>query len=526
MLSARPQALRLFLLAITATLVVWSQGAVAASASPSARAAKQCQGPDKAQCQADNQRREHLEQLREQNAHQKRPNVIVIQTDDQNVGDMFVMQQTLALLGARGTSFDNSYVSYPLCCPSRATFLTGQYAHNHRVLTDQRYGDLDNSNTLAVWMRQAKYRTALVGKYVNGYGVVYPREIPPGWTQWFALTGGTDQKRYRYNLNENGKLRYYRGGARNYVTDVLSSKVNLLLKQWTPSPKPFFLYFAPTAPHGERAVPVSSSRDPEPAPRHLGTFGDILNPRTPNYNEEDVSDKPEAVRKLPLLSDADLADLDRRYRGRLESLLSVDDEVKKIVGLVRKYGDKRKTFFVFTSDNGLEMGAHRIKFKNYLYEEGERVPLIIRGPGFPAGVTRQQLVSNIDLAPTITALTGAQPARVMDGIPLLPLAKNPAEAANRDLLFESFDLGESNFQEQAFGIRRGQWAYNEYAPDDGGALYNHAELYNLNADPYELNNLLYDPLGPTDPSPADLVLASQLSARLAQLKTCSGASCN
>jgi arylsulfatase A-like enzyme len=207
-----------------------------------------------------------------------------------------------------------------------------------------------------------------------------------------------------------------------------------------------------------------------------------------------------------------LADIDRRYRGRLESLLSVDDEVKRIVGLVRKYGDKRKTVFIFTSDNGLELGAHRIEFKNFLYEEGERVPLIIRGPGFPEGATRDQLVANIDLAPTITALTGASPARVMDGIPLLPLAKNPADTANRDILFESPDLG-------AYGIRRGPWKYTLWNNGD-------EELYNLDNDPYELTNLLYDPAGPIGPSPQELALASELKTRLAQLRTCNGASCH
>jgi arylsulfatase A-like enzyme len=509
---------------IAAALLAWALvgPSHSASAAPVAKAAK-CEGMDKASCQAKNERQRRLRHLKFVNAQQKRPNVIVVETDDQNFTDMFVMSQTLGLLGARGTTFDNAYVSYPLCCPSRATFLTGQYAHNHGVLTDQRYGDLDNSNTLAVWMRRAKYRTAMVGKYLNGYGVVLPREVPPGWSQWFAMTDSTDQKRYHYRLNENGKIHHYGGGARNYVTDVLSSKANMLLKRWTPSPKPFFLWFTPTAPHGERAVPASSTRDPEPAPRHLGTFGDIGAPHPPNFNEADVSDKPAPVRDLPLLNDTELADLDRRYRGRLESLLSVDDEVKKIVGLVRKYGDKRKTFILFTSDNGLELGAHRIKFKNYLYEESEHVPLIIRGPGFPAGVTRSQLVSNIDLAPTITALTNVRPGRVMDGIPLLPLAQDPSVDANRDLLFESFDLGESNFRDQSFGLRRGPWAYNEYSDGE-------RELYNLTTDPYELDNRLYDPppAGPVggQPDPQDIALANQLSVRLAQLKGCSGASCH
>ena len=158
--------------------------------------------------------------------------MIVIDTDDMNVTNMAVMRNTLSLLTAKGTTFRNSYVSYPLCCPSRATFLTGQYAHNHGVLTDQRYGDLDNSNTLAVWLRRAKYRTAMVGKYLNGYGVINPREVPPGWTQWYALTDRTEQHRYKIKLNENGKVRHYGRKPSDYVDYVLDGKVNQLLKQW------------------------------------------------------------------------------------------------------------------------------------------------------------------------------------------------------------------------------------------------------------------------------------------------------
>ena len=429
--------------------------------------------------------------------------MILINTDDMNATDMSVMRKALALLGAHGTTFRNSYVSYPLCCPSRATQLTGQYAHNHGVLTDQRFTDLDSSNTLAVWLKRAKYRTAMVGKYLNGYGVVYPREIPPGWRQWFALTGGTEQKRYGFKLNENGKVHNYPRKPANYIDSVLGSKVNTVLKAWAPSPKPFFLYYNPNNPHGERGTPVWSTRDPEPAPRYLGHFGDISAPRPPNFDEPDMSDKPKQIRDIPRLSDAELADLDRRYRGRIESLLSVDDEIKKIVGLVRKYGDKRKTFFIFTSDNGLQMGAHRIEFKDYLYEEGERVPLVIRGPGVPQNATRDQLVSNIDLAPTITAIAKARPGRVMDGIDLLPLIRDPNADNNRTLLFESFDIG-------SFGVRRGPWSYNVYSNGED-------ELYNLSDDPYELNSVARDP--------GLASLKASLKAELERLRTCSGATC-
>src|SRR4051812_37975435 len=502
MVSGRTQRAGLVLAALGAALLLW--------AAPPAKASARC---DKA-CQAGRQaHKQKLALLRQKNKLQKRPNVIVIDTDDMNATDMFVMRNTLNLLGAHGTTFSNSYVSYPLCCPSRATFLTGQYAHNHHVMTDQRFGDLDSSNTLPVWLRRAKYRTAMVGKYLNGYGVApfSPREVPQGWTQWYALTGGTEQHRYGFKLNENGKVHHYSRKPANYIDYILNSKVNAVLKQWTISPKPFFIYYNPNNPHGEAGTPFWSTRDPEPAPQYLGAFGDITAPHPPNFDEADVSDKPEQVRNTPHLSDSQLSDIDRRYRGRLESLLSVDDEVKRIFGLVRKYGDKRKTFFIFTSDNGLELGAHRIEFKNFLYEEGERVPLIIRGPGFPQGATRDQLAANIDLAPTITALTGATPARVMDGIPLLPLAKNPADGANRDILFESPDVG-------AYGIRRGPWKYNLWNNGD-------EELYNIDDDPYELTNLLYDPPGPGAPSPTDIALADQLNVRLAQLRTCNGASC-
>jgi N-acetylglucosamine-6-sulfatase len=508
--TGQPHRLGFSLAVAAAALLAWAlAGALGtrsaqpaeATAAPAARAAAPCD----AKCQAARERRQQgRAELRRQNAKQKRPNVILIDTDDQNVGDMFVMRHTLKLLGARGTTFRNSYVSYPLCCPSRATHITGQYAHNHGVVTDQRYSALDGSNTLAVWLKRARYRTAMVGKYLNGYGIQNLREKPPGWRQWFALTGGTEQKRYGFKLNENGKVRSYGRKPSNYIDYVLGAKVNGLLKAWAPSPKPFFLYYNPNNPHGEKGTPVWSTRDPEPAPQYLGAFGDIQAPEPPNFDEPDVSDKPKQIRDIPRLSDAEKADLDRRHRGRLESLLSVDDQVKKIVKLVRKYGDKRNTFIIFTSDNGLEMGSHRIMFKNYLYEEGERVPLIIRGPGVPQNVTRDQLVANIDLAPTIVALTKSRPGRVMDGINLLPLIRDPNVADNRTLLFESVDLN-------IYGVRRGPWSYNLYGNGD-------EELYNLGDDPHQVHSV--------DDQPGLASMKASLKAELQRLRSCSGPSCN
>lgn len=456
-------------------------------------------------------RKAKREKLRRANAKQKRPNVIVVETDDQN-NDMSALPIVLDKLGRHGTTFRNSYASFPLCCPSRATFLTGQYAHNHHVISTvlpNGYNGLDHSNTLAVWLRKSGYRTAMIGKYLNGYGlndglvepVADAKEIPPGWSEWYALTGGSDQRRYQYKLNENGKLVYYGTGARNYVTDVLSTKAVDFLRRRAPHPKPFFLWFNPTAPHGESGVPFNSTRDPQPAPRYLGAFGDGGAPRSPNFNESDVSDKPDLVKFQPTLTQADLDDIDRRWRGRQESLLSVNETVKRIIRRLKKAHDLRKTYIFFTSDNGLQLGAHRLIFKSYLYEESTRVPLIIRGPEFPAGVVRDQLVANIDLAPTIVDITNIRPTLTMDGISLLPLATNPSVASGRDVLFESSDLN-------SYGIRDGNWHYNQYQNGD-------EELYNLVTDPFELESAHDD----------GLAIEAQLKARLAQLKTCAGASC-
>ncbi len=177
--------------------------------------------------------------------------------------------------------------------------------------------------------------------------------------------------------------------------------------------------------------------------------------------------------------------------------------MKRIISRLKKARDLRKTYIFFTSDNGLQLGSHRLIFKSYLYEESTRVPLIVRGPRFPAGVVRDQLVANIDLAPTIVDITKAVPRLTMDGISLIPLAANPSAAASRDILFESYDLN-------SFGIRDGRWQYNQYENGD-------EELYDLAADPFELNS--------STATPTLTVTEAQLRARLAQLKTCAGASC-
>ncbi len=453
--------------------------------------------------------------MRRKNARQKRPNVIVIMTDDQNDDALEGMVQTQAHLASQGTTFRNSYVSFPLCCPSRATFLTGRYSHNHGVFSTELpngYNGLDHLNTLPVWLSNSGYTTSMVGKYLNGYGIddlipeptIDALEIPAGWTEWYGLTGGLEQRRYKYKLNEQGKIRFYKFGDRNYVTDVLAGKAVDFVKRRAPFRKPFFLWFNPTAPHGEAGVFPGAARDPAPAPRHLGRYEFATAPRAPNFDEEDVSDKPASVAQTDELTAEQIADIDRRYRSRLESLLAVDDAVKRIVGRVRKAGDMRKTYIFFTSDNGLLLGSHRLLFKNHIYEESTQVPLIVRGPLFPRGAVRDQLVSNVDLAPTITELTGATPTLTMDGRSLLPAAADPSAGAGRDILFES------TVNEGSVGVRSGPWVYIDNETELN-------ELYDLVADPYQLENRT------TEPEFASI--RAMMQAKVDAYRACAGATC-
>ncbi|MGH2922911.1 MAG: sulfatase family protein [Solirubrobacterales bacterium] len=511
---ARSAAAAAAALAIAALAVAGAQLEPAAAAPTPAKAAP---SPKKEKTGQPKLSKAKRRELARRNRRQKRPNVIVVMTDDQE-DSMVGLPWTERTLGSGGTTFRNSYVSFPLCCPTRATLLTGQYAHNHGVVSTELpngYNALDHRNTLAVWLKRAGYRTAMVGKYLNGYGIddgiAEPKpdrkERPPGWSEWVALTAGKDQRRYSYKLNENGRIVTYRRRKRDYVTDVLADKAVDFVDERAPRPKPFFLWFNPSAPHGEAGGPTGYARNPTPAPRHIGDFEGALRPRTPNFNPADVSDKPGFIRTIPRLGTAEILDIDLRYQGRAESLLSVDDAIKRIWNRLRKAGDKRKTYVIFTSDNGLMMGAQRLLLKNYIYEEDVAVPLVIRGPDVPRGVVRDDLVTSVVLAPTIVDITRVEPRLLMDGRSLLPIANGDGPGLGRDLLFERTG-GDA-------AIRRGNWIFVH-------RLFDRDELYNLAADPWQLDNRLF----PADEiTPVDQAMRNQLAARLVQLRACAGASC-
>src|SRR5262245_3724595 len=240
-----------------------------------------------------------------------RPNVVVLMTDDQTVESMRVMPNVKTLLADQGVTFDNSFVSYSLCCPSRATYLTGQYAHNHGVWGNAApnggYYKLDSTNTLPVWLSRAGYQTMHIGKYLNGYGTRNAREVPPGWGLWY---GSVDPTTYRYDtftLNENGTTVNYGTGVANYQTDVYARKAVSLIAGRAADPRPFFLSVAFLAPHagGPRDPDDPAGQGtPSPAPRHRNLFRTQPLPTPPSFNEADVSDKPAAIRNRALLTTA------------------------------------------------------------------------------------------------------------------------------------------------------------------------------------------------------------------------------
>jgi N-acetylglucosamine-6-sulfatase len=471
-------------------------------------------------------------------AAKPRPNVVVIETDDQTVEEMRVMRNTLQLIGAQGTTFDNNFVSLSLCCPSRSTFLTGQYAHNHGVLTNSApnggFAKLDHTNTLAVWLQNAGYNTALVGKYLNGYGRKGQETlIPPGWTEFHA---GVNLSYLNWTLNDNGTLLRYGSSPGDYQSEVLTTKAVDVINRRVPEAKPLFMWVTYHAPHG------GGPAEPDD-PKGLGTvrvadkyrnhFAAEPLPNMPSFNETDVSDKPVGIRRRPVLTRQKIAAIREAYQQQLESLLSVDDGVKAIVDALRVTGELDNTVLVFTDDNGFFHGQHRVPSgKVLLYEPSIRVPLLMRGPGVPKNKHLRQMVANIDLAPTIVALAKARAGRVMDGRSLLPILHRPSIQWGRDLLIERGPAGQAKSGAQMGEIGNGdngnqgktaapgdqrfvalrtpRYLYAEYTNGE-------KELYDLANDPDELTNRALDP--------AYAAIRTELSARLAKLATCKGPAC-
>jgi len=440
-----------------------------------------------------------------------RPNVIVIMTDDQDTASLSVMPNVRRLLAGQGTTYVNSFVGYPLCCPSRATYLTGQYPHNHGVLgnaaPDGGYYRLRGEETLPVWLSRAGYETVHIGKYLNGYGTRNPLEVPPGWGEWYGSVDPTTYRMWGYTLNENGRLRTYgRADVEDpelYQADVYAAKAVDYVHRKAPGDAPFFLSLAPIAAHVEGASAAAGDRNPRPAPRHHGAFADAALPRPPSFNEPDVRDKPAHIQALPRLGPAAIARITKDYRSRLESLQSVDEAIAAVVQALRATGELDNTVIAFTSDNGWLQGEHRIpRGKTHPYEESAGVPLILRGPGIAAGARAAAPVGNIDLAPTILAAAQARAGITVDGRSLLQ-----PPPTDRAILIVS---GPRSSGRWYAAIRTARYLYVEHSTGE-------QELYDLPADPYQRRSRHADP--------GYAQTRQALAARLRQLRTCAGPTC-
>ena len=463
-------------------------------------------------------------------SHQNRPNIVVVMTDDQDLASVAHLPE-IRRFAKRGTTFSSAVTTTPECCPSRATFLTGQYAHNHGVLgniaPDGGYAALDGTRTLPVWLSEAGYRTAHVGRYLNSYGNsnrgTDPLEIPPGWDEWRVPVEHTEFRNYNYTLNENGRLRTYGASARDYQTDVFARKAAAFVRESADGREPFFLSVASLAPHKEGTLDhlPDAQRDPRPAPRHYRAFEDLGVLRSPSFDEANVGDKPRFVSRLPRFSEEQLARLEILNRSRLESLLAVDDLVDRLVRELRRADVLENTVVVFTSDQGFLLGEHRLIGKGTLYEGAIRVPLIARGPGFEAGAERDHLVANVDLAPTLLDVAGAAADRELDGSSLIPIARDGSMPDERAYLIELQDSGtsardrardpDSFYEPEAlFAVRTPEHSYIRHPNGD-------REPYDLVADPDQLENL--------DGDPGRASAVAELDRLLEELRGCTGAAC-
>lgn len=442
-----------------------------------------------------------------------RPNILFILADDLDLEGASHMPRVKALIADQGITFTSFFVTEPICCPSRASILTGQYPHNHQILFNvpplggfakfrERGGE---TSTIATWLKAAGYRTGLFGKYMNGYPANTPQHVPPGWAAWH---GTFDNENYfNYRVNEDGTVRSYGDKPEEYETDVNAAKIVRFLEEAEArDSEPWFVYFAPYAPHGDPRLGLGQEGPSLPAPRHRAAFPNAMAPRTPGFNEDDVNDKPAHVRRARLTPGQE-AVLDQLYRERLRSLLAVDEAIDRFVRTLTRLGELSNTYVIFTSDNGYHLGQHRFMSGKFtLYEEDIRVPAFVRGPGVPVKERRDDFALNIDWAPTFAEIAGANAPETVDGRSLVPLLLHRPAVKDwrQDFLVEIYrPTGDI---ERALRTRTQSYAEYSRGP---------RELYDLKADPYQLRNL-YN---------GDSTAVAALARRLKDLAECAGRSC-
>ncbi|MGH3366756.1 MAG: sulfatase family protein, partial [Nocardioidaceae bacterium] len=448
----------------------------------------------------------------------RRPNVVIITTDDQTASEMRWMPKTRALLGGAGARFSDSLSPHPLCCPARAMMLTGQFAQNNGVRSNYwpygGYYALESENTLPVWLKDSGYQTAFVGKYLNEYGELNPLEVPRGWDHWIGLVRRTYDF-YNFVTNENGTLQQQPG---TYQTDYYGDQSVRLVRKMAARDKPFFLWESHLAPH--TACPSLSDSvgpgcwgPPTPSTAYHGWYDDVPMPqqRDPSFNEANVGDKPPSITKKGRYSATQRGSLTEMFQRRIESLQSVDDAVARTVDALEDAGELDDTLIIFTSDNGYLLGEHRLSGKVVPYEPSLRVPLLMRGPSVPAGVRRSATVGTVDLAPTVLAATGASASVPTDGRNLLPVLKGEKQGWETMLIQGGPRYRTSGPEWEYRGVRTERYTYVERRRT--GFI----ELYDRLRDPYQLRNVAGEP--------AYAATQDELRRRLLKLQTCAGADC-
>jgi arylsulfatase A-like enzyme len=458
-----------------------------------------------------------------------RHNVVVIMTDDQDFRSMGVMPKTVKLIGKRGTTFSHFFVSFSLCCPSRATYYTGQYAHNHGVkwntFPQGGFYKFKQDETFPVWLRRAGYWTIHIGKYLNqtDQNEGQHTQVPKGWDDYY---GGVDPSTYSYydfTINHNGTLKTYGHDPKDYSTDVYTGLAVSAIRKAAKKGKPFFLGLAPNAPHTVAFESGATKEGPPavPPPRYASVFADTPLPRYPDFDEADISDKPAALSTIfpNPMTDEEISSLTDHYRGRMGSLLGVDDMVERVVKALKSNGVYADTDIVFTSDNGWMLGEHRLRdpltengrvsgVKYFPYEGSARVPLLMAGPDIPKGRTINGIAVNADLAETIQSITGARPKIAQDGRSLWPVLRKPSLLDGRGILMETFENPRNVSPYTA--IRTERYLYSVQPNGE-------EQLIDYKVDPWELESKQHDP--------AYAAIKEKLAAKLVQLVDCKGAAC-
>lgn len=404
------------------------------------------------------------------------------------------------LLVDDGATFTNAYASVGLCCPSRTSMLTGRYAHNNQILTNNFpngcFQDMHDKGldqiTIAKKLQDEGYQTALFGKYLNGYpGKMGPNFIPIGWNEWYA--GDSDiYRQYNYILNQNGKLYYYGHQPSDYEEDVLKGLVTNFIRRT--SHKPFFIWYASKCPH----------RPAEEAMRFKHRFKNMRAPRPQNFNKPN----PQTWTKdLPVLNQSEILQIDHLYQKRLRSMLALEDTIEAIMEALKNSGQLNNTFVIFASDNGYHFGSHGSKWgKNTGFREDVHIPLIIKAPGVKK-TQIHELVLNIDLPATFAHI--AKASFTADGRSLLPLLMGEKVLWRKAILLEHGCMKPSEKPRPFSGIMTKDQVLLQYEEDQ------ERELYDQKYDPFQQQNLAA--LGVFDPS---------LSSWLHELKTCSNKNCH